>query len=294
MKLGYKLIVEVVESMIWSQTQKFIVVLIGALLNAISLNFFLIPADVYASGFAGISQLVSRITNEYTPFTISTGILLLLLNIPVAILGWRKIGKSFTLYSFISVLLMSLFLEVLPIKQVSEDLLLNSVFGGVIAALGVGITLKWGASTGGLDIIAMILSRMKDKPVGTYFFMMNAIIILTAGFLFGWEKALYTLVTLYASTRVIDAIHTRHVKLTAMIITKKAEDLKKAIHSKLVRGITTVPAKGGFTNEEKDLLLIVITRYELYDLERIIKEVDPNAFTNIVQTTGIFGFFRKD
>jgi uncharacterized membrane-anchored protein YitT (DUF2179 family) len=280
--------------MIWSQTQKFIIVLIGALLNAISMNFFLIPADVYASGFAGISQLVSRITIEYTPFTISTGVLLLLLNIPVAILGWRKIGKSFTLYSFISVLLMSLFLEVLPIMEVSEDLLLNSVFGGVIAALGVGITLKWGASTGGLDIIAMILSRMKDKPVGTYFFMMNAIIILTAGYLFGWEKALYTLVTLYASTRVIDAIHTRHVKLTAMIITKKAEDLKKAIHSKLVRGITSVPAKGGFTNEDKDLLLIVITRYELYDLERIIKEVDPDAFTNIVQTTGIFGFFRKD
>jgi uncharacterized membrane-anchored protein YitT (DUF2179 family) len=280
--------------MLWSQTQKLIIVLIGALLNAIAMNFFLIPADVYASGFAGVSQLVSRITIEYTPFTISTGTLLLLLNIPVAILGWRKIGKSFTLYSFISVLLMSLFLEVLPIKQVSEDLLLNSVFGGVIAALGVGITLKWGASTGGLDIIAMILSRMKDRPVGTYFFLMNAIIILTAGYLFGWEKALYTLVTLYASTRVIDAIHTRHVKLTAMIVTKKAEDLKKAIHSKLVRGITSVPAKGGFTNEEKDLLLIVITRYELYDLERIIKEVDPNAFTNIVQTTGIFGFFRKD
>jgi uncharacterized membrane-anchored protein YitT (DUF2179 family) len=280
--------------MIWSQTQKFIIVLVGALLNAIAMNFFLIPADVYASGFAGLSQLVSRITIEFTPFTLSTGTLLLLLNIPVAILGWRKIGKSFTLYSFISVLLMSLFLEVLPIKQVSEDLLLNSVFGGVIAALGVGITLKWGASTGGLDIIAMILSRMKDRPVGTYFFLMNAIIILTAGYLFGWEKALYTLVTLYASTRVIDAIHTRHVKLTAMIVTKKAEDLKKAIHSKLVRGITSVPAKGGFTNEEKDLLLIVITRYELYDLERIIKEVDPNAFTNIVQTTGIFGFFRKD
>jgi uncharacterized membrane-anchored protein YitT (DUF2179 family) len=280
--------------MLWSQTQKLIIVLIGALLNAIAMNFFLIPADVYASGFAGVSQLVSRITIEYTPFTISTGTLLLLLNIPVAILGWRKIGKSFTLYSFISVLLMSLFLEVLPIKQVSEDLLLNSVFGGVIAALGVGITLKWGASTGGLDIIAMILSRMKDRPVGTYFFLMNAIIILTAGYLFGWEKALYTLVTLYASTRVIDAIHTRHVKLTAMIVTKKAEDLKKAIHSKLVRGITSVPAKGGFTNEDKDLLLIVVTRYELYDLERIIKEVDPNAFTNIVQTTGIFGFFRKD
>lgn len=280
--------------MVWLHTKKLMVVLVGALLNAIGMNFFLIPADVYASGFAGISQLVSRISIEYTPITISTGFLLLLLNIPVAILGWKKIGKTFTLYSFISVLLMSFFLEILPIMKVSEDLLLNAVFGGVIAAFGVGITLKWGASTGGLDIIAMILSRMKDKPVGTYFFLMNAIIILTAGYLFGWEKALYTLVTLYASTRVIDAVHTSHVKLTAMIITKKAVELKKAIHSQLVRGITTIPAKGGYTNEEKDLLLIVITRYELYDLERIIKEVDPNAFTNIVQTTGIFGFFRKD
>jgi uncharacterized membrane-anchored protein YitT (DUF2179 family) len=282
------------KAMIWLQLKKFVVVLIGALLNAIAMNFFLIPADVYASGFVGIAQLVSRITIEYTPFTISTGTLLLILNIPVAILGWKLIGKSFTLYSFISVILMSVFLEILPIKQVSEDLLLNSVFGGVIAAFGVGITLKWGASTGGLDIIAMILSQMKDKPVGTYFFLMNAIIILSAGFLFGWEKALYTLVTLYASTRVIDSIHTRHVKLTAMIITNKAEDLKQAIQLKLVRGITTVPAKGGFTNEAKELLLVVITRYELYDLERIIKEVDPNAFTNIVQTTGIFGFFRKN
>ncbi|MFD2443159.1 YitT family protein [Bacillus sp. CGMCC 1.16607] len=280
--------------MLWLQTKKLAVVLAGALLNAIGMNYFLIPADVYASGFAGLAQLISRIATEYTPFHISTGILLLLLNIPVAILGWRGIGKSFTLYSFISVLFMSLFLEILPAKQFSEDLLLNAVFGGVIAAVGVGITLKWGASTGGLDIIAMILSRMKDKPVGTYFFLLNAIIIISAGFLFGWEKALYTLVTLYASTKVIDTIHTSHQKLTAMIITKKADELKNSIHSKLVRGITTVPAKGAFTNETKEMLLIVISRYELFYLERIIKEVDPDAFTNIVQTVGIFGFFRKD
>jgi uncharacterized membrane-anchored protein YitT (DUF2179 family) len=280
--------------MVWLHTKKFIVVLVGALLNAVAMNFFLIPADVYASGFAGISQLVSRITNEFTPFSISTGILLLLLNIPVTILGWKVIGRTFTLYSFISVILMSFFLEILPIYHVSRDLLLNSVFGGVIAAIGIGLTLKWGASTGGLDIIAMVLSRKKDKPIGTYIFIMNAFIILTAGYLFGWEKALYTLVTLYASTRVIDAIHTRHAKLTAMIVTKKGEELRKAIHSTLVRGMTTIPAKGAFTNEDKEMLLIVITRYELFDLERVIKETDPNAFTNIMQTTAIFGFFRKD
>ncbi|MEH7436369.1 YitT family protein [Neobacillus drentensis] len=280
--------------MLWQESKKIVIVIAGALLNALAMNLFLIPANVYSSGFTGIAQLLSKVLSDYTPIHISMGILLLLLNIPVAILGWRKVGKSFTVYSFLSVLMSSFFLTIVPIKQVSQDILLNAVFGGVILAVGVGITLKWGASTGGVDIIAMVLSRMKDKPVGPYMFVLNGIIIVTAGFLFGWEKALYTLVTLYTSTRVIDAIHTRHAKLTAMIITKKADELKKAIHGSLVRGITMIPAKGAFSNETRDLLMIVITRYELYDLERIIKEVDPNAFTNIIQTTGVYGFFRRE
>jgi uncharacterized membrane-anchored protein YitT (DUF2179 family) len=276
--------------LIWIETKKILVVLVGALLGAISMNFFLIPANIYASGFTGVAQLLSSVLGGH----ISTGILLFLLNIPVTILGWRKVGKTFTLYSFISVFSMSFFLEVIPIQHFSQDILLNAVFGGVIAAVGVGMTLKWGASTGGMDIIAMVLSRMKDKPIGTYFFTLNSIIIITAGALYGWEKALYTIVTLYASTRVIDAIHTRHVKVTAMIITKKSEEMKKMIHERLVRGITTVPAKGAFSNENKEMMIIVITRYELFELERIIKEVDPQAFTNIVQTVGILGLFRRD
>ena len=280
--------------MLWRESKKIVIVIAGALLNALAMNLFLIPANVYSSGFTGIAQLLSKVLSDYTPIQLSMGILLLLLNIPVAILGWRKVGKSFTVYSFLSVLMSSFFLTIVPIKQVSQDILLNAVFGGVILAVGVGITLKWGASTGGVDIIAMVLSRMKDKPVGPYMFVLNGIIIVTAGFLFGWEKALYTLVTLYTSTRVIDAIHTRHAKLTAMVITKKADELKKAIHGSLVRGITMIPAKGAFSNEPRDLLMIVITRYELYDLERIIKEVDPNAFTNIIQTTGVYGFFRRE
>jgi uncharacterized membrane-anchored protein YitT (DUF2179 family) len=280
--------------MILLQVKKLIVVIIGSFLLAISMNLFLIPANVYSSGFVGIAQLVSKIVGDYTPFSISTGVLLFILNIPVTILGWKKVGKSFTIYSFISVLFMSLFMGIIPVKQLSHDILLNAVFGGVIGAVGVGFTLKWGASTGGLDIVAMVLSRMKDKPVGTYFFSLNSVIILTAGLVYEWDKALYTLVTLYVTTRVIDTIHTRHEKLTAMIITNKPDELKKAIYAKLVRGITAVPAKGGFSNESKDMLMIVITRYELFDLERVIRQIDPNAFTNIVETTGVFGSFRKD
>ncbi|MBS4172024.1 YitT family protein [Bacillus sp. FJAT-49736] len=274
--------------------KKIIVVLVGALLNAFAMNYFLKPANVYASGFTGAAQLLSNIFTQFTPVHVSTGLLLLVLNIPVAILGWMKVGKLFTLYSFISVVLMSFFLEIIPVHKASGDILLYAVFGGVLSAVGVGLTLKFGASTGGLDIIAMVLSRMKDKPVGIYYFSLNAVIIVTAGYLYGWDKALYTLVSLYASTRVIDAIHTRHQKLTVMIITKMPNEMKKAIHAKLVRGITLVPAKGAFSNEDREMLMIVITRYELYEMEHIIKEVDPNAFTNVVQTAAVYGFFRKD
>ncbi len=280
--------------MVGLNTKKISIVLVGALLNAMAMNFFLIPAGVYASGFIGAAQLLSNILGDFLSIKISTGILLFLLNVPVTILAWIKVGRSFTVYSFLSVILTSIFMEVIPIQHVSGDILLNAVFGGVIAAVGVGLTLKWGASTGGMDIVAMLLSRVKDKPVGTYFFILNSIIIVTAGFLFGWEKALYTLVQLYVSTRVIDAIHTRHEKITAMIVTKKGPELRKAIHSKLVRGITALPAKGGFTNEDKEVLLIVITRYELFDLEMVINEVDPSAFTNLLETTGVLGLFRKD
>ncbi|MBM7693989.1 uncharacterized membrane-anchored protein YitT (DUF2179 family) [Peribacillus deserti] len=280
--------------MVYAETKKIIVVILGALLNAISMNLFLIPAKVYASGFTGLAQLLSNLLGSFAPFQISTGILLLLLNIPVAILAWRKVGKLFTFYSLLSVGFSTIFLETIPVMAVSPDILLNAVFGGVIAAVGIGFTLKYGASTGGLDIVAMILSRMKDKPIGTYLFSLNALIILTAGYVYGWEKALYTLVALYASTRVVDAIHTKYEKLTVMIITKKSDEMKNAIYQKFVRGLTLVPARGAFTNEDKNMIMIVITRYELYDLEKVINEVDPSSFTNIVETVGILGQFRKD
>ncbi|WP_342489112.1 YitT family protein [Cytobacillus sp. FSL W7-1323] len=274
----------------WIETRKIIIIVVGAILNAIAMNFFLIPANVYASGFTGVAQLLSSILNG----AVSTGILLFILNVPIAIFAWKRVGKLFTLYSLLSVVITTVSMEVIPVISVSKDILLNAVFGGVIAAVGVGITLKWGASTGGMDIIAMYLSKAKDRPVGTYFFSLNAVIIITAGFLFGWEKALYTLVTLYASTRVIDAIHTRHEKLTAMIITNKQDEMKKAIHNKLVRGITMIPARGAFSNEHREMLMIVVSRYELFDLQRTIQEVDPNAFTNIVNTADVYGVFRRD
>ncbi|OIJ10492.1 hypothetical protein BKP37_18330 [Anaerobacillus alkalilacustris] len=274
--------------LILEEIKKIIIYSIGSILLAVSLNFFLIPANVFASGFTGIAQILGALT------PLSTGIFLFLLNIPVAILGWLKIGKRFTLYSFLSVAVTTIFLEILPIVSISQDILLNSVFGGVIMAIGAGLILKYGASSGGVDIIALVLARYSERPLGTYFFVINGTIVLTAGLLFDWEKALYTLVTLYVGSRIIDAIHTRHVKLTALIVTSKPDDLQAAIHEKLTRGITRIPARGGYSKEDKEMLMIVITRYELYHLKKIIAEKDDKAFTNIVETAGIYGLFRKE
>ncbi|MDW0112072.1 YitT family protein [Sporosarcina saromensis] len=280
--------------MFFIEAKRIIVVIFGALLMAVSLNFFLINANVYASGFSGAAQLVSSILDDQLGVFVSTGILLFIFNIPVFILGWFKVGRGFTIYSIVSVVFTTLFLELLPVLSMSDDIILNAVFGGVIAGVGVGLSLKLGASTGGMDIVAMVLSRLQDKPIGVYFLLLNGIIIVLAGVLYEPENALYTMVALYVTTSVIDMLHTRHEKVTAMIITHKADELQQAIHDKMVRGITIVPAKGAYSKEDKNMLYLVITRYELYDLEQIINEVDPQAFTNIVQTVGIFGFFRKE
>ncbi|GAB2533177.1 YitT family protein [Gracilibacillus alcaliphilus] len=275
--------------------KRIIIVIIGAVLNAIALNFFLISANVYASGFTGAAQILTTVFQDYLGIGFaSTGLILFILNIPVAILGWIMVGKGFTIYSILSVLATSFFLEIFPVISVSNDIMLNAVFGGVIAGLGVGITLKWGASTGGSDIIAMILSRMKDKPVGGYLMIINGVIIVIAGILNEPENALYTLIGLYVTTRVIDGIHTRHEKVTVMIVTKKADELQQAVHNTMVRGITILPVQGAYTKEDKHMLYLVITRYELYDLERIIREVDEHAFANVMETANVYGFFRRN
>lgn len=182
----------------------------------------------------------------------------------------------------------------IPIKELSDDILLNAVFGGVIGAVGAGMTLRFGASTGGMDIIAVYLSRVVEGSVGRFTLILNSFIIISAGFLFGWEKSLYTLVGLFSSSKVIDILHTQAQKLTAMIVTKNSKDLRQAILTRLTRGATVVPAHGAYSNEGRDMLITVISRYELFELRKIIKEVDPKAFTNIVKTDSVIGLFRKD
>jgi uncharacterized membrane-anchored protein YitT (DUF2179 family) len=170
---------------------------------------------------------------------------------------------------------------------------LGAVFGGVLVGVGSGITLRMGGSTGGFDIIGSILTRKWDFPLGTVLSLLNAFVILALGFFKeDWDLALYSMLAIYISGRVMDAIHIRHVKVTAFIVTKQKKLLLERLLT-MPRGVTSITAEGAFTGSEQDMLMTVTTRYELVDLKKIIKDIDPKAFVNIVETVGVLGEFRK-
>ncbi|RYL89755.1 YitT family protein [Sporolactobacillus sp. THM7-4] len=276
-------------------TRKLAVSFVSALFCALSMNLFLVPAKVYASGINGAAQLITDISRDLLNLHLSIGLIVLILNLPIAWLGWCKVGKSFTFYSFVTVALTALFLTVIPVHPLSPDILLNAIFGGMLSAVGVGVALKYGISTGGLDIIAIYLTRRnRNSSSGRYFLILNGIIIVIAGAVYEWQYALYTLISRFVNSYVIDMIHTKYQKLTVISVTEHADQLVQAIKDQFDRGVTVIPCYGGFTNTKRYSIMIVISHYELYKMEQLIKEIDPDAFTNILETNKIIGVFHNE
>lgn len=263
------------------------IITIGSILVGFAYNFLLIPHEILSSGLSGIAIMLGLVT----PF--NTGILNFLLNLPLLIIGVMKLGKRFIGYTILSVLVLSVSLYVIPVYQVTHEPLLASLFGGVITGIGIGIIFKASGSSGGFDIIAMLLNKKRDFPLGAMISAMNAIVVVISGFVFSWDAALYTLVAIYATGKVIDTIHTNHIKLTLMIITGKGDEVKEKLLANLYRGVTIMDGEGAYTGEGRKVLITVITRYQLSEVKEMITEVDPNAFVNITETKEVIGMFHR-
>ncbi|MGX7351585.1 YitT family protein [Enterococcus canis] len=274
--------------------KRVLVMLFTGITAAIGLNFFLIPAKVFSAGMNGVAQIIASLLYTYLHVSVDTGLFILLLNIPIALLSFWKLGKSATIYSFVNVVGISLFTMIIPIVTISTNPLMNAIVGGVLVGVGAGLSLKYGFTTGGMDVLSLILSKTTGRTVGNYMFMLNALIVVGAGFLFNWESALYTIISIYCLTQVVDMIHTSHQKVTAMIVTTRPDEVASAISQQLVRGMTLLPSIGGFSKQEGRMIMMVVTRYELYDLEQIILTVDENAFMNIVPTQTVVGRFANE
>lgn len=270
--------------------------MVGSVFYGMGINWFLIPANVYASGFGGLSQLIATTAYHAYPFlSISkmVSILYLVFNIPVLILAWFTLGRRFVWYTILSVISCSLALHLIPNIDFSSNILLNAIFGGIFCATGVALTLRSGASTGGLDVISLVIIRKTNFSFGRISLSFNAMITIIAGLIFGVEKSLYTLISLYANAKVVDTIYTNKFKiqLTMIIAKQKLDTVRDLVLKSTKHGLTYTEAKGGYTDEEKQIIYTVITRDELQTLSSLVHQADPSSFITVQNIGEIKGRF---
>jgi uncharacterized membrane-anchored protein YitT (DUF2179 family) len=273
----------------WDAARDYALILSGALLQALSLRLFLVPARLASGGVSGLSQII----NSFTGWPI--GLMVLLGNIPLFLLGWRFLGgANFALRTAIAVVFYSILVDVfgifLPSEGLTTDPVLNTLYGGVISGIGFGLVYRGRGTSGGSDILVQILNRWKSIPISQSYLLTDALIIFLAGLSFSWENALYALVMLYISGIAAETISQgSNVVRTALIVTAEPEAVTGQILSVLERGVTVISGKGGYTGDERPVLYCVVSRAEVAQLKVLVREADPFAFMVIGQAYEALG-----
>lgn len=261
-----------------------IMLTLGAIISAAALECFLIPNTILDGGITGIAIII------YKLFKIPLGILVLFLNIPFVYIGYKHLGKNFlfrTIYSMICFSLFLSFFAMLP--NATEEILLATVFGGALLGLGVGLVIHFGGCVDGTESVAIVISKKTNLSVGQIVLIFNLLIYGTAGFIFGFDRAMYSLLTYVITFRVIDFVSEGLEQAkAALIVTEKGTTLSKEIYKKLGRTTTTIRGKG-LISGEKEVLYCVLTRIEIYELKNLVEEMDESAFVTILDVSDIIG-----
>jgi uncharacterized membrane-anchored protein YitT (DUF2179 family) len=262
----------------WQSGRDFALIALGALVQALALRLFLVPAHLVTGGVSGLSQLI----NYYTGLPI--GVMILLGNIPLFILGWRYLGgPRFALRTAFAVLVYAFLVDALvpflPAQGLTDDLVLNALYGGVISGIGFGLVYRGRGTSGGSDILARILSRWRGISISQSYLVTDSLIMFLAGITFSWENALYALVNLYVSGLSAEAVtQGSNVVRTALIITSRPQEVSQKILNGMERGVTIVPARGAYTGAERTVLYCVVSRAEIAQIKSLVSEADPLAF----------------
>ncbi|WP_321387725.1 YitT family protein [uncultured Enterococcus sp.] len=276
-------------------TTKLSVSIVYAILASIAMNFFYQPGNIYSSGITGLAQILTTLSTRALGFNVPVSITLFALNIPLFFLAWRKIGKKFTIFTFITVALTSVFMQIVPETTLSDDPIICAIFGGGVMGAGIGFALKNGLSSGGLDIFSITIRKKTGRSVGSISIYFNALIIFVAGYLFGWQYMFYSALSIFVSGKVTDAVYTKQKKMQVMIITKNPETVIDAIQKKMRRGITIIhEAEGAYNHDKQTVLITIVTRFELPSLEAAMKKADPSAFVSISDNVKILGRFYEE
>ncbi len=270
----------------WVNLQDYVLIALGALIQAVALRIFFVPANLASGGVSGIAQLI----NHFTGWPI--GLMVLFGNIPLFALGWRFLGgQRFALRTALAILTFSLFADLLLkipaftyyadilINDLRGDIFLNSLYGALVSGVGYGLVYRARGTSGGSDVLARILNYWRGVSMTQSYLIVDTAVILAAGFIFGWKQALYAMITLYVSGLVSETVlEGGETVRAAMIITVQPEQVAARVLEELVRGVTYLEGRGGYTGASRPVLYCVVNRTEVAALKAIVHEADPDAF----------------
>ena len=277
----------------------YFLIILAAFIQAFSLRTFFIPANLASGGVSGIAQLI----NHFTGWQI--GLMILIGNIPLFILGWRFLGgHRFALRTAVAIFTYSTLIDVLPntplfstggagaalIRDLRGDIFLNTLYGAIVSGVGYGLIYRARGTSGGSDILARILNNWRGIPITQSYLFVASAVILGAGFVFGWKQALYAMIALYVSGLVAETtLEGSRTVRTAMIVTSESEAVSQRVLDELQRGVTILEGAGAYTKADRPVLYCVITRAEVSTLKAIVNECDPHAFMVIGAAHEVLG-----
>ncbi len=273
------------KKVIKKELKRYLFLLIGSILAAVGLEIFLVPNNIIDGGIIGISIITSYLTK------LPLSLFVIVFNIPFLIFGYKQIGKTFVFTSLFSILSLSFWLTVFhPVPGLTNDILLASIFGGIVLGIGVGLIIRYGGSLDGTEMVAIVINKRTAFSVGETVMFFNIFILSSAGLVFGWDRSMYSLIAYFIAFKVIDVtIEGLDEAKAAIIISVNGDDIAATIMDRLGRGVTFLEGKGGYEKNQKVILYVVVTRLEIAKLKSIIHEKDENAFVTINDVSDVMG-----
>lgn len=266
-------------------------IIIASLIIAANIKIFVNAGSLFPGGFTGLSILIQRSFDIFLGIKIPYSPVNIILNAIPAWFCFKAIGKKFTGLSCLCIVLTSIFTDIIPAVPITYDVLLISIFGGIVMGAGISICLSAEATSGGTDFIAMYISQKYGKDAFSYIFAGNMVLLAIAGFLFGWDAALYSIIFQFSSTQVIHMLNKRYQKNTLLIVTSKPEEVEDAIYAITHHGATRIEAKGAYTNIERPLIYSIVSSENVKKVMTVIRKIDEDAFVNVIKTDDVEGDF---
>jgi uncharacterized membrane-anchored protein YitT (DUF2179 family) len=272
--------------------QRIMLITLGAALMAVGLEIFLVPNHVIDGGIVGISIMLSYLTGW------KLGIFIFILNIPFFFIGYKQIGKTFALSTLYGIIILSIGTTLLhPVPAFTQDILLATVFGGIVLGIGVGIVIRYGGSLDGTEILAILFNKKLPFSVGEIIMFFNLFILGSAGFVFSWDRAMYSLIAYFVAYKTIDITITGlDESKSVWIISDNSKEIGEAIMNRLGRGVTYIHGEGAYSGDDKKVIFCVINRLEEAKLKEIVTESDDNAFLAVADIAEVRGgrFKKRD